>query len=52
VRDGLLQVPDRISALIAADFDRSKTHALLTREIRQALEALADPSTMQGGLSA
>ena len=40
VRDNMLAIPDRIAALIATDFDRTHTHALLTKEIRQALEAL------------
>lgn len=41
VRDALLNVPDRLSGPLAAETDQSKVHALLVKELHQALEALA-----------
>ena len=36
-RDSLLNIPDRIAAVLAAEDDQEKIHALLSSEIRQAL---------------
>ena len=41
VRDGMLNIPDRISADLAAETDAFKVHARLTKEIREVLTALA-----------
>ena len=41
VRDGMLNIPDRISADLAAEMDAFKVHARLTKEIREVLTALA-----------
>ncbi len=40
VRDGLLNIPDRLAALLAAESDEHKVHELLASEIRAALEEL------------
>jgi len=40
VRDALLNIPDRLAALLAAEQDRIRAHELLTKEIRSALERL------------
>lgn len=40
VRDGLLNLPDRLAAVLAAESDPAKVHDLLTREIRLILEEL------------
>ena len=49
VRDGLLSIPDRVAALVAAETDTSKVHSVLTAEIRKALtevsNLLAKPET-------
>lgn len=42
VRDGMLNIPDRLTGVLAAETDQRKIYELLTKEIRQALEALAD----------
>ena len=41
VRDALLNIPDRISAILAAEADEFKVSEILTDEIRQALEILS-----------
>ncbi|MCC6366347.1 MAG: hypothetical protein IT165_22750 [Bryobacterales bacterium] len=41
-RDGMLNIPDRVSALLAAESDASKVHGSLTTEIRKALLEFAD----------
>ena len=41
VRDGLLNIPDRLSAVLAAESDPAKVHELLAAEIRNALEDLS-----------
>jgi hypothetical protein len=41
-RDGMLNIPDRVSAMVAAEPDASKVHAALTTEIRKALLEFAD----------
>jgi hypothetical protein len=40
VRDSLLNIPDRLAGVIAAESDAQKVHAMLATEIRQALEEL------------
>ena len=40
-RDAMLNIPDRVSADLAAETDAFKAHARLTKEIREALSALA-----------
>ena len=50
VRDALQAVPDRVAGIVSAEMDQARCHATLSKEIRQALEALADTS-IQGGLS-
>ena len=41
VRDNLLNIPDRLSATLAAEADADKVHVTLTGEIRKALDELA-----------
>ena len=41
VRDGILNVPDRISALLASINDSVEIHKVLTKELRQVLEELS-----------
>lgn len=41
-RDGMLNIPDRVSAMLAAESDPVKVHATLTTEIRKALLEFAD----------
>jgi hypothetical protein len=41
VRDGILNVPDRISALLATINDAAKIHEILTKELREVLEELS-----------
>jgi phage terminase Nu1 subunit (DNA packaging protein) len=40
VRDALLNLPDRVAGLLAAETNQFKVHQLLTKEIRRALEDL------------
>jgi hypothetical protein len=40
IRDALLNIPDRISSILAAESDHDRTREILTSEIRQALESL------------
>ncbi len=42
VRNNLLNMPDRVSALLASMNDREKVHEILTEEIRVALEGLVE----------
>jgi len=52
VRDSILNVPDRLSAELAAETDARKVHARLDEELRKALVALAaalDAGTADGG---
>jgi hypothetical protein len=42
IRDGMLNIPDRLSTLLAAETDPKQIHAMLVTEIRQVLEVLAD----------
>ena len=44
VRDGLLNIPDRLSAVLAAENDPARVHELLAAEIRTALEELSGDS--------
>lgn len=41
-RDALLSIPDRVAGLVAAETDVARVHAILTNELRQALNGLAD----------
>lgn len=41
VRDGILNVPDRISSLLATMNDPAEIHKVLSRELRQVLEELS-----------
>lgn len=41
VRDALLNIPDRISPILAAERDEKKVSDILTKEIRTALEELS-----------
>lgn len=41
LRDALMNIPDRISVILAAETDQSKVSALLAKEIRQALDELS-----------
>jgi len=40
VRDALLSIPDRLAAVLAAETETQKVHALIAAEVRQALEEL------------
>jgi hypothetical protein len=40
IRDGMLNIPDRVAADIAAETDAFKVHARLTKEIREVLTVL------------
>jgi len=42
VRDGMLNIPDRVAAIIAAESNEIKVRELLTKEIREALSELVD----------
>lgn len=42
LRDGMLNIPDRVSAQIASETDPVKVHEMLTIEIRKALLEFAD----------
>jgi len=42
VRDSILQIPDRIGAILAAERDEFKVKQELLKELRQALEALSN----------
>ncbi len=41
VRDNLLNIPDRVAAMLAAESDPGRTHQILTDEIRKALIELS-----------
>lgn len=41
IRDSLLNIPERIGAILAAESDQGKITSLLSAEIRQALEGLS-----------
>jgi hypothetical protein len=41
-RDGMLNIPDRLAAVLAAESDPRRTHELLSTEIRKALTEFSD----------
>jgi hypothetical protein len=41
IRDGMMNIPDRISSLLASENDAAKTHEILSREIREVLTELS-----------
>ena len=41
VRDNLLNIPDRLAAMLGAESDPSRVHQILTEEIRKALSELS-----------
>lgn len=41
-RDGMLNIPDRVAAMLAAEADPAKVHQILSTEIRKALNEFAD----------
>jgi hypothetical protein len=41
IRDSMLNIPDRISSLLATKNDAAKIHEILTKEIREVLEELS-----------
>jgi len=41
-RDGMLNIPDRLAAVLAAESDPSRVHELLSTEIRKALTEFSD----------
>ena len=45
IRDGVLNIPDRVSAQLAAETDEKKVYEILTTEIRNALHGIADSLT-------
>jgi hypothetical protein len=42
IRDAMLNIPDRVAAMLAAETDEAKCHEVLTTEIRKALNDFAD----------
>ena len=48
IRDQLLNIPARISSIIAAERDPKKVHEILNNEIRQCLETLAGSHKEEG----
>ena len=40
VRDAIQSIPDRLAGIVAAEMDQAKVHAILTKELHQALEGL------------
>ena len=44
VRDALLNIPERLAAMLAAEADERRVHQILATEIRAALEELMDGS--------
>ncbi len=42
VRDALRTIPDRVAPIVAAEIDQAKIHAMLLKEIGQALEGLSN----------
>jgi hypothetical protein len=42
IRDAMLNVPDRVAAMLAAETDEAKCHEVLSTEIRKALNEFAD----------
>ncbi len=48
IRDQLLNVPARVSPILAAERDVKKVNEILTQEIRQCLESLAGDLKLEG----
>lgn len=48
VRDSLMAIPDRLSAMLAAESDPARVHELLSAEIRQVLHELSSGSDTTG----
>jgi PHD/YefM family antitoxin component YafN of YafNO toxin-antitoxin module len=44
VRDALLNIPERLAAVLAAETDKERVHGMLTAEIRAACEELSGDS--------
>ena len=44
VRDALLNIPERLAAVLAAESDKQRVHGMMTSEIRAALEELSGDS--------
>ena len=44
VRDALLNIPERLAAVLAAESDKQRVHGMMTTEIRAALEELSGDS--------
>ena len=42
IRDGVLNIADRVAAQLAAETDEKKVHQILTTELRNALNGIAD----------
>ena len=47
-RDGMLNIPDRLAAVLAAEADPRQVHELLSTEIRKALTEFADANRANG----
>jgi hypothetical protein len=47
LRDRMLNIPSRVAAIIAAEQDQGKVHAILAAEIESALHEFAGPSDAQ-----
>jgi len=47
-RDSILNIPDRISSILAAEADAAKVHQILNQELHQALEELSREPTRSG----
>jgi len=47
-RDGMLNIPDRLAAVLAAEADPRRTHELLATEIRKALTEFSDGNRANG----
>jgi hypothetical protein len=47
-RDGMLNIPDRLAAVLAAESDPRRTHELLSTEIRKALTEFSDGNRANG----
>ena len=47
-RDGMLNIPDRLAAVLAAENDPRRTHELLSVEIRKALTEFSDANRANG----
>src|SRR3990167_3546308 len=48
IRDQLLNIPSRVSQILAAEKDHKKVNEILTNEIRQCLESLAGGLKLEG----